>query len=236
MKIRSHSSPELEISVHPFSVFTRSSVLLAVGIVLAACGGGGGGGATAPLPTPVASATPGVSGSTAAAAASGGATAAPAASGGATSTAGGVGSCGLNGSAGIQDEILQRINALRAKGATCGTKVYGPTTPVTWNAALFSAALGHSQDMATQNYFDHTSLDGRAFYTRVKNAGYNYSSTAENIAAGQTTVQEVMDAWTTSSGHCANMLNPVYKEVAVACASNSKSAYELYWTMDLGSK
>lgn len=184
----------------------RYSAVLAACVVVAACGGGGGGGASAPTAST------------------------------ATTTANGVGSCGLNGSAGIQDEILQRVNALRAKGATCGSQVFLPTTPLTWNGALFQAALAHSQDMASQNYFSHDSLDGRTMGVRIKNAGYQYSYAGENIAAGQVTVQEVMDAWTTSSGHCKNMLNPNYKEIGVACVNNSKSTYDFYWTMDLGSK
>ena len=63
------------------------------------------------------------------------------------------------------------------------------------NAQLAKAALGHSTDMATQNYFSHVSLDGRTFDVRIHNAGFKGNTLAENIAAGQSTPAAVMDSW-----------------------------------------
>jgi uncharacterized protein YkwD len=88
--------------------------------------------------------------------------------------------------------------------------------------------------MAQNNYFSHDSLDGRAFTRRLTDAGYNYSAAGENIAAGDSTVEQVVKHWLNSPGHCVNMMNPTYREIGVACASNSSSTYGNYWTMDLG--
>ncbi len=203
-------------------LFSVLPVFVLAGL-LAACGGGGGRAdaapateSTAPLPAPTAEAS-GATASTPPASASMGDT-----------------SCGLNAPDGIQAELLSRLNALRASGATCGATAYGPAPALTWNATLLQAATGHARDMASRNYFAHLSQDGRTPPQRLLAAGYSYASMGENIAAGQTSVEQVMNAWVGSPGHCQNMLNPVYRDVAVACVADPAAAYEFYWAMELG--
>ena len=116
----------------------------------------------------------------------------------------------------------------------CGSTYYNAAAPVAWNGRLFDAAAGHAQDMATNNYFSHVSQDGRTFSQRITNAGYAWSTVAENIAAGQGTVAQVMDGWLQSPGHCANIMNGNYTEIGVACARNDASTYKQYWAMELG--
>jgi uncharacterized protein YkwD len=140
--------------------------------------------------------------------------------------------CGL---ANFSARILQRINQLRASGASCGSSgQFASTSAVAWNAKLTQAADGHSQDMAASNYFAHTSQDGRTFAQRIDATGYTWSSAGENIAAGYATVDAVMDGWIQSAGHCANLMNPNFSEIGVACVPGTSSdAYSNYWTMDL---
>lgn len=152
--------------------------------------------------------------------------------GGGSSGGGGSATCGL---ANFQTELLQRVNAARAAGANCGSEAFAATGALRWDDALTAAAAGHSQDMAAQNYFSHTSQDGRSFSARIGTAGYRWSRVAENIAAGYPTVQAVMDGWLASPGHCANLLNPNLVHIGVACApGTATSTYRSYWTMDLG--
>lgn len=142
-------------------------------------------------------------------------------------------SCGLNGAAGIQAEVLQRVNAVRAAGAVCGGTPFAATSALVWNSALLQAASGHSNDMAQKNYFSHTSLDGRTADQRVTAAGYTWSNFGENIAAGQTSVEQVINGWISSPGHCQNLMNPNFRDVAVACVRNNAADYRVYWTMEL---
>lgn len=58
--------------------------------------------------------------------------------------------------------------------------------PLTANAALTAAALAHSNDMATNNFFSHTGSDGSSPGQRISRAGYSYYTYGENIAAGYT--------------------------------------------------
>jgi len=141
--------------------------------------------------------------------------------------------CGLSG---FQTTVVARVNQYRAAGATCGSHGAFPAAPaLTWNALLTQAAEGHSQDMVANNFFAHDSFDGRTFDQRITATGYNWTLVAENIAAGQTTIDQVMAGWMASEGHCVNIMNAAIAEIGVVCVSGSSSnTYPTYWTMDLG--
>lgn len=130
--------------------------------------------------------------------------------------------------------MLNRINQARAVARSCGSTFYKAAPPIAWNSKLFEAGAGHALDMANNNYFSHTSLDGRTFSQRITAAGYAWSTIGENIAAGQTSIEQVINGWLQSPGHCANIMNSTYTEVGVACAKNTASTYKTYWVMDLG--
>ncbi|MFE9772206.1 sigma-70 family RNA polymerase sigma factor [Streptomyces sp. NPDC005931] len=102
-------------------------------------------------------------------------------------------------------QVLALTNAERSK-AGCG--------PVTQDDRLARAAQLHSEDMSANDYFDHTSQDGRSFADRAKAQGYA-SPGAENIAQGQSSAASVMDAWMNSPGHRANILNCSLKTMGV---------------------
>ena len=104
---------------------------------------------------------------------------------------------------------------------------------LTVDSRLTSAARGHSQDMANRNYFNHNTPEGVTPWTRITNAGYHFSSAAENIAEGQATPDAVMTAWMNSSGHRANILNCNLHNIGVGLAYNAK--HTPYWTQDFGS-
>jgi uncharacterized protein YkwD len=133
----------------------------------------------------------------------------------------------------FQQDLMNRVNAARANTRMCGNTFYPAAPAVAWNTKLFNAAAGHSTDMATKNYFSHTSKDGRTFSQRITAAGYAWRSAGENIAAGYTTPAAVMDGWLKSPGHCANIMSANFTEVGMACAKTTTSSYKYYWTMDL---
>lgn len=134
-------------------------------------------------------------------------------------------------------QVLDLTNAARAVPRSCGATSHAAAAPLTWNAALGQAAQGHAADMAAQNYFSHTSKDGRTFSQRITNAGYTpYRTIGENIAAGQTTPQAVVDGWLKSEGHCRNIMNPAFKELGVGYAYAGTSTYKHYWVQDFGAR
>ncbi len=137
---------------------------------------------------------------------------------------------------GMREEILALINLARSSGHVCGTDILPAVAPLAWNDMLFSSAAKHSLDMATNNYFSHTSLTGIDFGQRIATEGYSWTAVGENIAAGQATAAGVTAMWLASTGHCRNIMNPLYADVAVACVVGTTSTYGMYWTMDLGSR
>ncbi|CAE8630945.1 unnamed protein product [Polarella glacialis] len=127
------------------------------------------------------------------------------------------------------------LQDLRKVGFTCpGGQVFAPNAvPLKFDCRLWKAAQLHSQDMADNNYFSHTSQDGRSPWDRASAQGI--SANAENIAAGSSTAQGTLDQWKSSDGHCLNMMNPSYPVFAVGYGYNSGSSYKHYWTQMLSS-
>lgn len=130
---------------------------------------------------------------------------------------------------------MDLVNRYRAAGANCGSEGnFAATGALTWNASLAQAALKHSDDLQSANFFSHTGSDGSSAGQRITAAGYRWRAWGENIAAGQSTVAVVMAGWMASPGHCANLMNPGFREIGVACVKGTASnTYSSYWTMDL---
>ena len=131
---------------------------------------------------------------------------------------------------GLAVRMLVSVNEVRAQGRRCGATFYPAAAPVRWNEILARAARMHSEDMATRNFFNHNSPDGSTPFMRVERAGYDYSGAAENIAAGQMTLEAAMAGWVASPGHCANLMSAEYTEMGAALASNRVSSMGAYWT------
>lgn len=206
----------------PFQPLARLWPIL-ITVAVAACGGGGDAGpatnpatdgtlSSAPVSATTATPTPVAPGSLASASLSPGST------------------CNL---ANFQADLFRQINAARDAGRSCGATALAPAAALAWNVRLFAAAEGHSRDMAVNNYFSHTALSGRTASQRVTDAGYVWRATGENIAAGQRDVSTVMNDWLASDGHCRNIMNPAFQDVAVACIQQPGSTSRPYWTMVL---
>lgn len=136
-----------------------------------------------------------------------------------------------------EDEVVALVNQARAAGGDCGTNgTFAPTGPLTVNASLHCAARVHSKDMADRNFFSHTNPDGEDPFDRMAEAGYgSYAQQGENIAAGTMTAKDTVDGWLASDGHCANMLDPTYREIGVG-AYEGPGEYVYYWTQNFAAK
>jgi len=122
-------------------------------------------------------------------------------------------------------QVVDFVNAERAS-AGCDPLVVSPQ--------LVSAAQGHGEDMAFNDFFSHTSSDGRSPWDRIRETGYSFSSAAENIAAGYSSANSAVAAWMNSSGHRANILNCRLKETGVGYYylqnDTGQVNYRTYWT------
>ena len=73
--------------------------------------------------------------------------------------------------------------------------------------------------------FSHTRPNGSSFSTALTEAGVSYRTAGENIAYGQSTPQQVMNAWMNSSGHRANILHANYTTIGVGYTVINGTAY-----------
>lgn len=129
----------------------------------------------------------------------------------------------------FEQEVLTLVNSERTK-VGCGA--------LTANDKLVAAARGHSQDMADNDFFDHTGSNGSSPGDRIEAQGYNWSWWGENIAAGYTTPAAVMDGWMNSPGHRDNILNCNFTEIGIGYVYNAHDTgsvnYRHYWTQVFG--
>ncbi|KAG6614530.1 SCP-like extracellular protein [Phytophthora cinnamomi] len=121
--------------------------------------------------------------------------------------------------------MLAAVNKQRATG---GLK------PLCLNKKLHAAAQRHSDDMAAKDYMAHDGSDGSTMSERITQAGYDWSAVAENVAAGQVDVADVMVAWINSPEHLENIMGD-YTMFGSAYAFNKAGTYQHYWTQDFGS-
>jgi uncharacterized protein YkwD len=133
---------------------------------------------------------------------------------------------------GFAEQVVTLVNVERA-AAACG--------PLTMHPQLNQAALAHSEDMALNDFFDHTGSNGSSVTDRMEAAGYtNWTAAAENIAAGQTTPEAVMTAWMNSPGHRANILNCDFADIGVGYYflenDTGTENWFHYWTQVFGSQ
>ena len=116
----------------------------------------------------------------------------------------------------IEAEVVRLVNVERANAGL-------PALKTDWELAR--VAEHKSQDMKDKNYFSHTSPTYGSPFNMMKNYGITYKSAGENIAQGQKTAAEVVNAWMNSEGHRANILSKNFTHIGVGYVSEGH-----YWT------
>ena len=129
--------------------------------------------------------------------------------------------------------VLELTNEARTQPRRCGDRPFNAARPLTRSAVLGKAALLHAEDMARHSSFSHTGRDGSKPAERVARTGYRFRAAGENIAAGQSTPEDVVAGWIKSAPHCATLMNPAYTEMGVAFAVERNSEFGVYWAQVL---
>lgn len=114
------------------------------------------------------------------------------------------------------EEVLRLVNIERSKA--------GLSSLSTTNT-LKAAADKRAQETAVS--FSHTRPDGSKFSTVLQEYGISYRTAGENIAYGQRTPQEVVNAWMNSSGHRANILNGNFNKIGIGVYQKNGV---IYWS------
>ena len=101
-----------------------------------------------------------------------------------------------------------------------------------------SRRLDHSaQRWTTAMVSDQQFTHGPAFFNRISAVGFDWTDAGENIATGFATPTAVVLAWMASPGHCANILDPQFREVGTGLvdrAIHGASSAGGTWTQDFG--
>lgn len=113
-------------------------------------------------------------------------------------------------------QVIELVNAERAKEGL---------NPLVYDAEMEQAALVRAKEIQTS--FSHTRPDGSSFVTAMKEAGVSYQMAGENIAWGQKTPEQVVEAWMNSASHRANIMNVNYGRIGVGYQKNDGGVS--YW-------
>ncbi|CAB1246210.1 Serine protease [Clostridiaceae bacterium BL-3] len=116
------------------------------------------------------------------------------------------------------NEVIKLVNAERSKNGLA---------PLKANTELSKVAAVKAQDMIDKNYFSHNSPTYGSPFDMMKKFGISYTAAGENIAYGQKTPSEAMNAWMNSAGHRANILNSNFTEIGVGVAKDKNGTP--YW-------
>lgn len=135
------------------------------------------------------------------------------------------------------EAVAQRLNDVRHRGAGCPTGGWSTAPPLAWNERLVDAARVQAREMARLGRMSHRDSQDRGLGERLRAAGYRFNTAVENVAIGYPSVDDVVDAWLESEGHCENLMNASVREFGLACtdaASNGAPEERRYWALVLG--
>ncbi|MBT2716530.1 CAP domain-containing protein [Bacillus sp. ISL-57] len=116
----------------------------------------------------------------------------------------------------FEQEVVKLTNAEREKQGLAALKI---------DTELSKVARIKSQDMKDNNYFDHNSPTYGSPFDMMKQFGISYKTAGENIAQGQQTPEEVVQAWMNSQGHRENIMNSSFTHIGVGYVESGN-----YWT------
>ena len=84
---------------------------------------------------------------------------------------------------------------------------------LTVDSSLVTAANIRAKELSDS--FSHTRPNGSSCFTVLSELGISYGTAGENIAAGYSSSQSVMEGWRFSSGHYQNIISSKFKKIGI---------------------
>jgi uncharacterized protein YkwD len=131
-------------------------------------------------------------------------------------------------------QAVEQLNALRRQAAPCAAGGSAAMQRLSWESRLATSAVEQARDLALQDRLSHIDSRNRGLGTRLRSVGYAAAGAGENLAAGQTDFEDTVQAWLASPSHCANLMQPEYRDVGLACVQRRGSRYERFWVAHFG--
>lgn len=128
----------------------------------------------------------------------------------------------------VAQDMLARLNDIRAAERL---------QPLVLDRRLMAAADDHAQYLSTTGDVGHRGRNGDDLAARLDEFGYRYRAGAENVAAGQPSVQDVVADWMDSAGHRKNILLPQVQDLGVGVVDGPLGGQDRpFWVIILGAK
>ena len=123
------------------------------------------------------------------------------------------------------EEMVAAINEVRKQN---GAK------PLVYSTVLADMAAGQARAMVSRDQMSHDFGPGLDLRDRATAAGY-HGPIGENVAAGQTSVDETLKDWLNSAGHRYTLLSDMWTSVGmVVMSAKVGSKYGVFWAADFG--
>jgi uncharacterized protein YkwD len=106
---------------------------------------------------------------------------------------------------------------------TNATRVKHGASPLSWEESALTTVRDHSADMAENNYFSHTNLDGQSPFDRLSEDAIAYHMAGENLASGQPSSIFAHEGLMNSLGHRENKLKSGYQSLVVGVSFNEEN-------------
>lgn len=124
-----------------------------------------------------------------------------------------------------------QLDAAAAASMISGYRANNNLPALTLDPELMRLATQQAEIMAKRDKLDHAA--GRPFNSRLKAAGYDAKTAAENIGAGYHTLAEAFSGWRDSPSHRTNMLLKGATRMGIAAVYTPSSKYKVYWALIL---
>ena len=120
--------------------------------------------------------------------------------------------------------VIELVNEERAKIGM---------PPLSENDTLRQVAEDYACRMIEEDFFAHYTPEGDGPGERAVRGGYVFMKLGENLAAGQTSAEQVMGEWMSSDqGHRENILSPDWREIGMAVRTGGE--HGTYWVQEFG--
>ena len=122
----------------------------------------------------------------------------------------------------INKEVFRLVNVERKKANLPALE---------WNDQVLKYSTEKSKDMAKNNYFDHSDLNGKFTYDYMFQDGISFNYWAENIITARNSenvtsiAQDMVTRWMNSPGHRQNILNSEVNSSAIGVFVSDKIIY-----------
>ncbi|WP_261130312.1 CAP domain-containing protein [Bacillus sp. Marseille-Q3570] len=113
----------------------------------------------------------------------------------------------------MEKQVVELTNQERMKNGLSALKA---------DAELAQVAQKKADDLAQNNYFSHNSPTYGSPFQMMQQNGVDYTSAAENIAAGQQSAEQVVQQWMNSPSHRENIMNGQLTHIGVGLSKGGQ--------------